>query len=73
MAEDNWPEFLYGGLEIAEYVQHVVSTREVKPELFALIDLVRDLTEYPFHEHGKTYQYLHRICHAMRALLTQIT
>jgi hypothetical protein len=69
MAEDTWPEFLYGGMTIAEYVRHVVAIRDAKSEVVALVDLLQDLVDHPFHPPEKTFQYVRVIAHAQRALL----
>lgn len=71
MAEDTWPEFLYGGMTITEYVQHVVTTRDPTSEVIALVELVRDYTDYPFRTPGKTFQYINLIARATRILLAQ--
>jgi hypothetical protein len=69
MPEDTWPEFLYGGLSMSEYIQLVSETREVKSELFALVDLLYDIAKYPYPTPEETFQRVSMICRAMRALL----
>lgn len=69
--EDTWPEFLYGGLSVAEYVQCVLASREVKSELRGLIDLIRDIAKYPYETPEEQFQRISLICRAMRALLAQ--
>lgn len=72
MSEDTWPEFLYGGLTIADYVQKVLSERDVKSELQSLVDLIRDIAKFPHETPDQTFQHINQICRAMRALLLQL-
>ena len=71
MPDDTHPEFLYGGLSIAEYVQLVLETREIKREVIALVDLIRDLAKYPYPTPEEQFQRISLICRAIRALLAQ--
>ena len=71
MPDDTHPEFLYGGMSIPEYVQHVLSTRDVKSELQSLVDLIRDIAKFPHESPETTFQHINLICRAMRALLVQ--
>jgi len=70
--QDAWPEFLYGGLSIAEYVRLVLSEdRGIKREVIALVDLIRDLAKYPYPTPEEQFQRISLICRAIRALLAQ--
>lgn len=71
MPDDTHPEFLYGGMSIAEYVQHVLAERDVKSELRSLVDLIRDIAKFPHETPEQTFQSINQICRAMRALLAQ--
>lgn len=69
--QDIHPEFLYGGLSVAEYVQLVSETRDVKSEVVSLVDLIRDLAKYPLPTPEEQFQRISLVCRAMRALLAQ--
>jgi hypothetical protein len=70
--QDAWPEFLYGGLSIAEYVQRVLSEdRGIKHEAIAIVDLIREVAKYPYPTPEETFQRISLLCRALRALLAQ--
>lgn len=70
--QDTWPEFLYGGLSVAEYVQVVLTeNRHMKSELRGLVDLIRDVAKYPYPTPEEQFQRISLLCRAMRALLAQ--
>jgi hypothetical protein len=71
MAEDKWPEFLYGGLSIEDYVQLVLSdeNREIKNEIFGLLNMIRDIAKYPYPTPEETFRYISAYCRAICALL----
>lgn len=53
--EDTWPEFLFGGLSIDEYVALVrEEEREIKDEIVALLCHLRDVAKYPFDSQEET-------------------
>jgi len=72
MTDDAWPEFLYGGLSIAEYVQRVLSEdRGIKHEAIAIVDLIREVAKYPYPTPEEQFQRISLLCRALRALLAQ--
>lgn len=71
MPEDVWPEFLYGGLTLDRYIELVTTTRDTKREVLALVDLIQDITKYPYPASEEQFQYITMICRAIRGLVSQ--
>ncbi len=69
--QKSWPEFLYRGLSIPEYVGLVVQeNRNIKSEISALVDLVRDTAMYWNESADIQSRHITVICKAIQALLT---
>ena len=70
MAEDNWPEFLYGSLTLEEYADLVRrENRNGKDEISALVRLIRDIAKYPYDNREETFKRLALLCDAIQMLL----
>jgi hypothetical protein len=68
--EDNWPEFIYGNKTIGEYVEVVrTENRDVKREIAALADRIRDIAKHPFPDPEDTFKHISAACRAIQALL----
>lgn len=67
---ENWPECIYGNKTIEEYVEIVrTENRDVKREIAALVDQIRDVAKYPFPDPENTFKHISTICRAVKALL----
>jgi hypothetical protein len=68
--EDNWPEFIYHGKTIKEYV-HLVreEERDVKEEIVALLRIVHDLAKHPHENPDENLRVVNAICEAIAFLL----
>lgn len=71
--QDVWPEFLYGGKTIDEYLQLVQDEkRDLKDEIVGLVRLIQDIAKYPYDTPEQTYEVTCALCCGIRALLNQI-
>jgi hypothetical protein len=67
-----WPEFLYEGKTIDEYLEMVINEqRDVKKEIEGLVDLIQDIAKYPYTPQ-QNLSIIRALCAGIRALLTKI-
>ena len=70
--QDLWPEFLYGGKTIDEYLELVKDEkRDLKGEIEGLVDLIQDIAKYPYTPQ-QNLSIIRGLCAGIRALLTKI-
>ena len=70
--QDLWPEFLYGGKTIDEYLELVKDEkRDLKGEIEGLVDLIQDIAKYPYTPQ-QNLSIIRALCAGIRALLTKI-
>lgn len=71
--QDTWPEFLYGNKTIDEYLQLVQDEkRDAKKEIEGLVDLIQDISKYPYDTPQQTWGVTRALCCGIRGLLTKI-
>ncbi len=70
MSDPEWPEFLYGNKTVEEYVQLVLNEkRDIKHEISALVNLIRDVAKYPFETQEETFVRISLLCGVVQHLL----
>lgn len=68
-----FPPFIYDTITVADYVEQVISEKQdVKEEILAIVEFIRDLAKNPFEDGEQTFLYISACCKAIRGLMRNV-